>query len=142
LVGKTPEVQIYACHPQYLERVWPVIEPWLARALTFGPDLWTTEFIGQQLQNKERILWLATTETEILGFCITTLTTFPKGMVLEINWTGGATHKGRYWMHQMFDVLKAWGLHCGANKLGGGGRRGWLEMFGFKEHGVMFVLEI
>lgn len=130
------------CHPDHLPVVWPIIEPWLKSALTYGPDLYGTDDIRKLVEDQRMILWLAIDENEIIGFCIVSIVQYPRCVVGDIHWTGGAHHKGRKWLHEMFEVLKAWGRASGCTKLGGGGRRGWIEKFGFKEHGVMFELEL
>lgn len=134
--------EIIPCHPDHLDYVWPIVVPWLERALVYGPDLFTTDAIREQIKVQNKILWLSIEEAEILGFCIVSLQDYPKARVCEIHWTGGATHKGKLWMKAMLEMLKAWSKHNGCSKLGGGGRRGWLEVFGFKEHGIMFEMEI
>lgn len=138
----TPKAEIVPCHPDHLEVVWPVIEPWLERALKFGPDLYASGDIKALVANQMMILWIAIDEKEIIGFCIVSVVKYPRCTVGDIHWTGGAVHKGKAWLDEMFEVLKAWAKHSGCQKLGGGGRRGWIEKYGFKEHGVMFELDL
>lgn len=136
------QAEIIPCHPDHLEVVWPIVEPWLAKALKYGPDLYGTEDVKELVANQSMLLWLAIDEKEIIGFCIVSIVKYPRALIGDIHWSGGAVHKGRYWLDEMFEVLKAWAKHSGCTKLGGGGRRGWIEKYGFKEHGVMFELEL
>jgi hypothetical protein len=136
------QADVVPCHPDHLPVVWPIISPWLERALKYGPDLYGVDDIRAMVQSTSMVLWLAIDANEIIGFSITSIVKYPRCTVADIHWTGGATHKGKFWMDEMLRVLKAWARHSGCQKLGGGGRRGWIEKYGFKEHGVMFEMEL
>ena len=135
------KVEIVPCHPDHLPVVWPIVEPWLVKALTYGPDLYGPEDIKERIAEKLFVLWIAILDGEIIGFCIVSVVKYPRATVGDVHWTGGAQHKGRLWLGEMFEVLKSWARNSGCTKLGGGGRRGWIEKFGIKEHGVMFEME-
>lgn len=141
-VTRRADVDCVPCHPDHLPVVWPVIEPWLIKALGYGPDFFGPDDVKALVADKTMILWLAIDENEIIGFCITSIVQYPRARVGDIHWTGGAQHKGRKWLDEMMDVLKIWARHSGCTKLGGGGRRGWINKYGFKEHGVLFEMEL
>lgn len=136
------QLEIIPAHPDHIRIFWPIIEPWLEQALTYGPRLFDTQDVKHKVADKDMICWLALIENEIVGFSITSIVQYPKARVCDIHWTGGAKHRGREWLVGMLEVIKSWGKQSGCNLVGGGGREGWLEVFGFKKHGVLFVMEI
>lgn len=92
--------------------------------------------------DKRMILWAAIDDGRIIGFAITSMTDYPRAKVADIHWTGGEINASEAWMNEMLRVLKGWAMHYGATKLGGGGRRGWIKKYGFKEVGCMFEMEL
>lgn len=137
-----PRLEIIPAHPDHLAIFWPKIEPWLANALTYGPPLFLPEDIKEKLKSKDFICWLAIIENEIIGFSIVSIVQYPRARVCDIHWTGGVKHLGRAWLKGMLQVIESWAKSSGCTHSAGGGRRGWIEVFGFKEHGVMFIKDL
>jgi|694.fasta_scaffold37394_6 hypothetical protein len=135
-------VEIVPVHPDRLDVAWPIVEPWLANALTYGPKLYETRDIYGYIAKKEMILWIAIQSSRIVGMSITSVHQFPQAMVADIHWTGGDKHKSEVWLDRMMNTLKKWAKHCGADVLAGGGRRGWIKKYGFRETGVNFEMEL
>lgn len=135
--------EIIPCHPDHIKEVWPIILPWLKKALSYGPELYTTNSIREMIEKKEMILWLAIKDgKQIIGFAIVSLKQYPLARVCDIHWCGGAVHEGIIWIADMKAELTAWAKRHECSKLGGGGRRGWVRTLGFTECGVMFEMEI
>lgn len=136
------ELKIVPAHPDHLKVFWPIILPWLEEALKHSPVLFLPEDIRQRVADKDFICWLALVGTEIIGFSITSIVQYPQAKVCDIHWTGGAKHRGRQWLAGMLEVLKGWAKSNECSMLGGGGREGWIDVFGFKKSGVLFIMEI
>lgn len=139
---RAAEVEIIPVHPDRLDTAWVIVEPWVANALKYGPKLYTTDDVYDYVQRKEMILWVAIQDSRIIGMCITSVHQFPQARVADIHWTGGDIHKSDVWLDTMMNTLKAWAKFCGADFLSGGGRRGWIKKYGFKEEGVLFSMEL
>jgi len=131
-------VEIVPVHPTKLDLAWPTVEPWIQEALKYGPQLYTTDSIKKLLIEKKMFLWVAITDgKDIIGTGITSISDYPLARVLDIHWIGSPKGKGVLWLRQFFKIMKEWAKQNDCTKLGGGGRRGWVKMFGFKEVGVM-----
>lgn len=137
-----PALEIIPAHPDHLKVFWPIVEPWLAAALTYGPPFYNTDDIKAKVESKDMICWLAIVGPEIIGFTITSIMQYPRALVCDIHWTGGAKHRGRQWLRGMLDVIEAWAKDAGCTYSGGGGRKGWIDVFGFKDMGVIFIKEL
>lgn len=134
------DIEIIPVHPTKLDAVWPVVEPWLVKAMEHGGGLYAPEDVLEACRRTEFILWIAldVERDAIIGMTVTSLDVYPRKKVATIRWGGGNTGDGRRWLHDMVVVLKGWGKHFGADTLGGAGRRGWLRGYGFKERGCLF----
>jgi hypothetical protein len=140
--GESGAVEIVPVHPDRLDIAWPIVEPWVANALAYGPKLYVPRDIYEYIAKKEMILWIAIQNSRIIGMSITSVHQFPQAKVADIHWTGGDKHKSDVWLDRMMDTLKKWAKHCGADLLAGGGRRGWIKKYGFRETSVNFEMEL
>jgi hypothetical protein len=133
---------IVPVHPAKLDLVWPIVAPWLAKAMEHGPNLYSTDDVLDCCRKAEFILWVAILEERPIGMAITSLDTYPQSTIASIRWAGGEDGMGREWLKQIVVVLKAWGKHFGAKYLAGMGRKGWLRGYGFRDGGVVFEMDI
>lgn len=140
----TDAIEIVPIHPERIADAWPIVEPWLEKAMSYGPKLYTTESIRLKCLDKEMILWggIDVKTVELVGMSITSLQEYPLALVADIHWTGGKPGRGDEYLALMLEVIKQWAIKNGATKMGGGGRRGWIKKFGFREAGVMFEMDL
>lgn len=142
IVHAEAAVEIIPVHPDKIDVAWPIVEPWVANALKYGPKLYLTEDVYGYLEKQEMILWVAIQSSRVIGMAITSVHQYPRALVADIHWTGGDVNRSEAWMNPMMEVIKGWAKHCKADLLAGGGRRGWIKKYGFKETGVMFEMEL
>jgi hypothetical protein len=110
--------------------------------MRYGPKLYDTADVLAACERKEMILWVAIVNERVIGMTVTSLETYPQMTIMVARWAGGPKGQGRQWIRDMIEELKKWGREWGARLMTGGGRKGWLSGFGFKEHGVLFEMDL
>ena len=125
-----------------LDKAWPIIEPWLEAAMQRGARLYEPDDVREACEHKEMLLWVAIDSDEIIGMTVTSLQKYPRMTIAAIKWGGGRLGRGREWLLPMVATLRQWAEHEGAEILMGGGRKGWLHGFGFRDAGVIFAIDV
>ena len=110
--------------PQWYEvpERWPVIEPWVKRALARGAVNYDAADIRRELLCRDMKLWLAMDGSRIAACCITKLGAYPKLRICSIIVIGGTGMAN--WLHFKSEI-EAYARENGAEALEGVGRTGW-----------------
>lgn len=105
-----------------IERVWPLVEAWVAEALDHGGANETPQRIREALLSGDMQLWLAWDGERAHGCCITELYDSRRGMTCGLVVVAGLDFKR--W-RPLTATIKEWARGEGCARLEAAGRDGW-----------------
>lgn len=135
------EYQFGPVTSQVAQRVWPQIEPFIAKAIKRGglEKAYLPIDVLCQIQRGEMTLWLAAKGEVIDGAVVTKIIHYPRCSTLNGFLVGGKNMKE--WFAAGLPLLKAHAKSTGCIAIEGGARKGWVG-FGFEITGVTLAMEI
>jgi hypothetical protein len=107
--------------PSALGKAWPVVEPWIASAMT-GADH-SADDVRRHIEKDTMQLWLAWDKKPI-GCCVTEIVESKRGVACNLVVVAG--ERFDTWAHLEDDIAQ-WAKGLGAVRLTLTGRRGWVR---------------
>lgn len=128
-------IEILACPPQNVRRVFPLVEKYIADALVFTRGAFLPEDICNACEKGSMQLWLATEDDEVLAALVSEITDYPRMRIIGVPFIGGK--KLRHWFRPALHTIEAWSKEMGCVGMQGGARRGWAKLAKMEEVGVI-----
>lgn len=120
--------------------LWPVVVPWLEKAISYAPPWWTQEGIRRRVLSGEYALWIALVDAEPRGMVLTEIIRHDRAIVGAAPWIGGVNM--RQWFPQMQAEVEKWAKACGATYFMGNGRKGWVRTAHMRDIGAILIKEL
>jgi hypothetical protein len=120
-------------------KYWPLIEPWIAKALMHGGVTLFPRDVFEGLMSRAMKLWLAIDGQDVKACCVTQLANYPRMKCLNILCVGGTDNRMSEWLHFYEEIERyAKVLDCEAIEFFG--REGWKRAV--SEYGFTPVISI
>ena len=121
-------IQISLVPAEYIEKVWPSIETYMADAAVYSYGRYTSDDIKDVVLNGSRQLWVAFDGVDIYGAVVTQIVNYPRINVLAFHFIGGI--EGLTWKTPMLLMLQKFARDHNCGVIESIGRSGWLKIFG------------
>lgn len=108
-------------------RLWPVVEPFVAKAVTYTDGRYEALDVLHLLLNYEYHLWVAFNDGGVHGAVITRFIEYPRKRYLFLEFCGGVD--GFQWKDKMLSTLREWAKDHGCDGIEASGRDGWKKIF-------------
>jgi hypothetical protein len=128
-------IEIQACPPSHVRRIWPLVDKYVADALVFTRGAWLPEDVCDACEKGNMQLWLATRGDEVLAALVSEITDYPRRRIIGVPFIGGK--EMRQWFRKALATIEAWSKEMGCSGLQGGARRGWAKLAKMDEIGVI-----
>jgi hypothetical protein len=128
---------------QYIDAVWPTIEPMLARAVATANGKADTGDILDGARAGTYLLWVVLIDEVIVAAITSRIIQYPKCRALALDWVAGS--KMKQWLAPSFRVMRE---HAASNKctrMEGYGRDAWLKWIepeGWSRDYTVFKMEL
>lgn len=125
------------------EEIFPQIQTYLESAAHYTFNRFTAEDIKQGLRDKNQQLWIAHIESDIYGFVVTEIVTYPQMTALVMHFTAGKQLPK--WKDEMLREIKAFAKLHNCNTIESYGRPGWAKVFkndGYKQQFIYYELPV
>lgn len=131
------EYKISLVPTEYIDRVWPTVEPYVAKALKYASGKYEPEDVRNLVVEYGYPLWIAFNDDGIKGAVITRFMQYPRKKYLFLEFCGG--QDGFSWKAPMLEVLRSWAKDNGCDGIEGAGRDAWQKVF--KDEGYKRTLQ-
>lgn len=134
-------MQISMVPLEYIEGLWPRVEPYMAQAAEHSGGRYTTEDILEALLNSVYMLWVAFDGEDVKGAVATSFVVYPQKRMLHLTFCGG--DEGMTWKDPMLEMLQHWAYDNQCDGIEANGRLGWSGIFkndGYKPLWQVFEL--
>lgn len=132
---------IFRVTPDQAVKIWPTVEPMLARATAETLGCFETPDLLRGILNGNMQLWVAADESGVHAAMTTQIHRYPRRSSLRVEFIGGTRLKA--WAKEFCEALDAFARENNITLMEGAFRRGWLRMWpGSREHGVSLVKEL
>lgn len=121
------EYHISLVPTEYVDQVWPTVEPYVAKALKYASGKYAPEDVRALVVEYGYPLWIAFNDDGIKGAVITRFTQYPRKKYLFLEFCGG--QDGFSWKAPMLEVLRSWAKDNGCDGIEGAGRDAWQRVF-------------
>lgn len=128
-------IEILACPPANVRRVFPLVEKYIADALVFTHGAWEPSDVCDACEAGRMQLWLASRGDDVLAAVVSEVTNFPRRRIVSVPFIGGK--ELRSWFRKMLATVEAWSKEMGCDGMQGGARRGWGKLANMEEVGVV-----
>lgn len=122
---------------EYIDRVWPTVEPYVAKALKYASGKYEPEDVRALVVEYGYPLWIAFNDDGIKGAVVTRFIQYPRKKYLFLEFCGG--QDGFSWKAPMLEVLRSWAKDNGCDGIEGAGRDAWQRVF--KDEGYKRTLQ-
>lgn len=112
---------------EYIDRVWPTVEPYVAKALKYASGKYEPEDVRALVVEYGYPLWIAFNGDGIKGAVVTRFIQYPRKKYLFLEFCGG--QDGFSWKAPMLEVLRSWAKDNGCDGIEGAGRDAWQRVF-------------
>jgi hypothetical protein len=112
---------------EYVDEVWPNVEPYVVKALSYASGKYTPEDVYNLVVEFGYPLWIAFNDEGIKGTVITRFMEYPRKKYLFLEFCGG--QDGFSWKAPMLEVLRSWAKDNGCDGIEGAGRDAWQRVF-------------
>ena len=129
--------------PHDAPSMWPVVRPYLARAVPFSKGRFEPDDFLKKILTHEWQLWIIFDQNGIFAAATTSVQDYPRRRVLVCQMCGG--ERMGEWLSPFHKILQAFGRDCNCDGLELIGRKGWkrwLEPIGFEETFTIFTQDI
>lgn len=127
-----------------IAKVWPIVEPMLAKAAEYTNGRYTTADILTDIATGQQTLWIAIEDGKIIGCTTVSIVLYPNGMkTLCYEYLGGEDVSR--WLGEGHKVCMSYAKENGCTKLECLGRSGWkrfLGEIGYKQFAVKYEFNI
>jgi len=106
---------------EHVDRVWPMVGPFIASALAHSAGHLRTEDVRQEIATGHRQLWIASEGGPICAVCVTKIAVYPSTRALWVQESAGRLDAVQYFWPALRDFAKQWGCETACFM----GRRGW-----------------
>ena len=117
--------ELVGIEPEYLEKVWAVVHPWLKNVEEYSGGRLTLETLVDRLADGKMQLWVVKGERPVAAV-VTEVTEYPNIKYCLIVLASGGNAKS--WVRPVIDELERWAKHNGCNATELLGRRAWLKL--------------
>lgn len=126
-------MQIEQIHPNFVQKLWPVVGPMLERALVHSGGEYSAEHLRMMLVRNEQVLLVAVSDEKPIGAATVEFANFPNDRIAFITAIGGRMIAKQ----ESFEQLKEWCRLNGCTKIRGAANeavaRLWKQRFDMKE---------
>ena len=122
---------------EYVDQVWPTVEPYVAKALKYASGKYEPDDVRNLVIEYGYPLWIAFNDDGIKGAVITRFMQYPRKKYLFLEFCGG--QDGFSWKAPMLEVLRSWAKDNGCDGIEGAGRDAWQKVF--KDEGYKRTLQ-
>jgi hypothetical protein len=136
-------IEVSLVPTEYVNTCWGKLESFVNDAAEATEGRYTTEDLYMMARNPENNLWIAYDESEVKGFVLTSINTYPHRKILAMNFCGGKEFDS--WKTPIIDTLKRFAKEFGCDSIEAYGRKGWAKILkdeGYKSKFVTFELSI
>ena len=127
MTDTTGEIRVSAVPTEYVQQIWPQVEPLVQKAVKYTYGRHNTTDILDLLLNYDHALWIAFNEDKILGAGITSFIQYPQAKYLNFLFCGG--EKLKAWKDPMLALLRRWAKDNHCDGIEGTARIGWANIF-------------
>jgi hypothetical protein len=127
----------------FLDIVWPDVEPLLAGAVRTAADRFTTADVKRGLEDVTLMLWVVADGTTPVAAITTRVIEYPQRRGLALDWIGGRRMKE--WLPIVQPAIQRFARDCGCTHLEGYGRKAWgrwLARYGWEPHYIAYKMEL
>ena len=133
--------------PQYIDVLWPYVEPLLKKPMERTLDEITLEDIKNWLKANQQQLWLGVDEheQEIILAITTQIYVYPKQSHLRIHMAGSKKHTIDSWINEWIEPMEKFCKENEIRYLETAGRDGWTRLLkkkGYEKYYTVLVKEI
>lgn len=121
-------MQISLVPAEYIGKVWPSIETYMADAAVHSYGRYTSDDIKDAVLHGSRQLWVAFDGVDIYGAVVTKIVSYPRINALAFLFIGGV--EGLTWKTPMLLMLQKFARDHNCGVIESIGRSGWLKIFG------------
>ncbi len=121
------DISISLVPAEYIDEVWPNVEPYVAKALKYASGKYDPEDVRALVVQYGYPLWIAFNDKGIKGAVITRFMQYPRKKYLFLEFCGG--QDGFSWKAPMLSVLRSWAKDNGCDGIEGAGRDAWQKVF-------------
>ena len=130
------EVEVSMVPPDYVDQVWPNIEPYMEGAAKYTHGRYTADDVKDSILQYDHILWIAYDDTCIKGAVVTNVVHYPSKKCLSMVFTGGILLKT--WKDPMLVILQKWAKEHECDVIESTGRPGWAKIFTNDGHKIVW----
>lgn len=122
-------------HPiasKHLDKVWPQAAPMIETALIYADGKYNLDSIYKAISERDKQLWVATYDNDLIAVCVTEITIYPCKKVLTVFASAGIRMDA--WLDFLQPIM-AWGKSQGCEAAEIYGRKGWeriLAKYGYE----------
>ena len=123
--------------------IFPLIEEYLKKAAKFTFGRYSEQDIKNELLTKQQQLWIAFEGTNLFGFVVTEVITYPKMKTLIMHFTAGKELPR--WKDVMLFELRNFSKLNNCKIIESYGRKGWAKVFkqdGYKTKFIFYELPV
>ena len=121
------DYQITLVPPDGVGRVWPAVEPYVAKAVSYTDGRYEAFDVLHLLLTSDYHLWVAFCDDGIKGAVVTRFIDYPRKRYLFLEFCGGVD--GFQWKDKMLSVLRDWAKDNDCDGIEASGRDGWKKIF-------------
>lgn len=116
----------------HLDKVWHMAAPLIEQALVYADGKYNLESIYKAISERNKQLWVATYDHDLIAVCVTEITIYPCKKVLTVFASAGIRMDS--WLDFLQPIM-AWGKSQGCEAAEIYGRKGWeriLAKYGYE----------
>jgi hypothetical protein len=117
--------------------IFPLIEDYLIKAAKFTYGRYGEQDIKNDLLTKKQQLWIAFEGTNVFGFVVTEIITYPKMKTLIMHFTAGKELS--LWKDDMLAELRDFAKLNDCKVIESYGRKGWAKVFKQDGYNTKFI---
>ena len=102
-------------HPDYLQKVWPLVKDWLASGLRHGAGEYSVDQLKVLIQQGQHILFTIQTDDEVVGAGTVAFEDYPNARIAFITSLGGVGVLNT----ETFESLAEWARNNGCTSIRG-----------------------
>jgi len=136
-------INIEAIKPQDIQQKWPVIEPFVSKALEYSLNEHNSEDLKKKMINGEYLLLGFYEGDKILSIVSAELLTYPRKKIVNIVTAAGSSMEK--WLDEWWRAIKILAKEQGAQEITVSGRSGWLKAlkkYGFKQQYTVLAVKL
>ncbi len=117
--------------------IFPLLEDYLNKAAKYTYGRYSANDITNELLTKQQQLWIAFEDTNMFGFVVTEVITYPKMKTLIMHFTAGK--ELLLWKDDMLAELRSFAKLNDCKVIESYGRKGWAKVFKQDGYNTKFI---